>query len=346
MLPLIMCSRMRNIAWLPEEGSGWGRKIMTAGETAGEIANVSTGAINDARKFEFFCDAICDVYAGIQPVEPDDIVFDAEFRAVSMTSGVLASIAAPGHVADRGARELRRRPDESLFLNLNEFSAYGARHAGQDWRLPAGRPFLLDNAQPFHLDFDPRRRMLLYSLRFDRAALRIDTASSSLAAINRAIATTELGRHLELQMRLMCRAMRSGDFALADMMSRPVLALLSLVAETVSQGPVEAERLDVSTIKAVAGQHLADARFGIEPLARLLKCSTRTIQSRFAAADTTFGQWLLEARLDLARDRLSLPDFAGRSIESVAYASGFRDAAHFHRAFKRRFGFPPGHVRH
>jgi hypothetical protein len=96
---------MRNIDRLPGEGSGWRRKIMTAGETAWEIANVSTSAINDARKFDFFCDAICDVYAGIQPVEPDNIVFDAEFRAISVAPGILASIASPGHVADRGARE-------------------------------------------------------------------------------------------------------------------------------------------------------------------------------------------------------------------------------------------------
>ena len=320
---------------------------MTAGETAAApIADVSTAAINDARKFDFFCDAICDVYAGVQPVEPEDSIFDAEFRAISVTSGILASIAAPGHVADRGCSELRRRPDESLFLNISEFSAYRARHTGQDWHLAAGRPFLLDNARPFHLDFDARRRMLLYSLRFDRVALGIDTGPSSLAAINTAIATTELGRHLNLQARLMCRSMRSGEIGLAGLMSRPVIALLALVAATVAAGTGDPERLELSTIEALARQHLTDAGFGIEQLAGLLGCSARTIQSRFAAEDTTFGRWLLAERLDLARDRLGLPDFASRSIESVAYASGFRDPAHFHRAFKRRFGQPPGRIRH
>jgi len=320
---------------------------MTAGEAAAApLAAVSTAAVNDARKFDFFCDAICDVYAGIQPVEPDDTVFDAEFRAISVASGVLASIASPGHVADRGARELRRRPDESLFLNLSEFSAYGASHAGQDWQLAAGRPFLLDNARPFHLDFDPNRRMLLYSLRFDRAALGMPPSASTLTAINQAIATTELGRHLELQMRLMCNAMRSGEIGLASLMSRPVITLLSLVAERLAVANPLGDNLELSTIKSIARQHLAVAGFGIEDLARLLGCTTRTIQSRFAADETTFGRWLIEARLDLARDRLSGPDFAGRSVESVAYACGFRDPAHFHRAFKRRFGLPPGQVRH
>lgn len=319
---------------------------MTAAEGTTHIASVSTAAVDDARKFDFFCDAICDVYAGIQPVEPANTVFDAEFRAIAVSGGVLASIAAPGHVADRGARELRRRPDESLFLNVSEFSGYGASHAGHDWRLSPGRPFLLDNASPFHLDFDPGRRMLLYSLRFDRAGLDIDTASATLAAVNHAIVQTELGRHLEIQMRLMCRAMQSGEAKLAGMMSRPVIQLLSLVAQTVAAGSTDTTRLDVATIRALARQYLPDTRFGIDEISNLLKCSARNIQSRFAAEGTTFGRWLLAERLDLARSRLDRPDFAGRSIESIAHASGFRDAAHFHRAFKRRFGLPPGQVRH
>jgi AraC-like DNA-binding protein len=320
---------------------------MTAGEAAViPLADVSTSAINDARKFDFFCDAICDVYAGVQPVEPDDTVFDAEFKAISTAGGVLASIAAPGHRADRGAQQLRRRPEESLFLNLTEFSAYGARHAGEEWRIPAGRPFLLDNARPFHLDFEPSRRMLLYSLRFDRAALGTGMGQAGLSAINHAIAKTELGRSLELQMRLMCRSMRSGEGDLAGAMSRPVVALLARIAATVSAGQCDDAPLDLEAIKAVARQHLCVAGFGIEDLARLLNCSSRTIQSRFSGGGTTFGRWQHAERLDLARDRLALAAFSSRSIESIAHATGFRDAAHFHRTFKQRFGISPGQARH
>lgn len=320
---------------------------MTAGEIeAAHLADVSTAAVNDARKFDFFCEAICDVYAGIQPVQSSDTIFHAEFRAASLGDSVLASIAAPGHVADRGAGELRRRPDDSIFLNLSEFSSYGAQHAGQNWQVPAGRPFLIDNDRQFHLDFDRSRRMVLHSLRFERAALGVDISTASLAAINRAIAATELGRHLEMQMRLMCGATRSGSIDLAAMMSRPVIGLLSLIAGQAAVGGVESEGLELTAIQAVARQHLAEPDFGIEQLAALLKCSSRTIQSRFAAQDTTLSSWLLGERLELARDRLGLPQFAKLSIESLAYACGFRDAAHFHRAFKRRFGLPPGQVRH
>jgi len=332
---------MRNIAERPGEGSGSGRNIMTSGETsAGRLAAVSTATVNDARKFDFFCDAICDVYAGIQPVQSDDGIFNAEFQAVALSSGVLATISAPGHMADRGSRELRRRPDDSLFLNFSAFSSYGARHADEDWQLAAGQPFLIDNNQPFHLDFDRTRRMVLYSLRFDRSAI---AAGRSIADINRAIASTQLGRHLALQMRLICQAMQGDRIDLADMMSKPVLGLLSLIADT---APAAGERLTLADIEATALFHIAEPGFGIDQLARLFNCTTRTIQSRFAENGTTFSGWLLAERLELARDRLSAPEFIGRSVESVAYTSGFRDPAHFHRAFKRHFGLPPGQCRH
>lgn len=320
---------------------------MVTGEVvAVPLADMSTAAINDVRKFDYFCDAICDVYAGVQPVEPDDRVFDAEFKAVALSQGVLASIASPGHMADRGALQLRRRPEESLFLNLSEFSAYGASHVGEDWRVAAGRPFLLDNARPFHLDFERERRMRLYSLRLDRQCLGLSIDQSVIAKINHAIATTELGRSLELQMRLMCRSMGAGEIMLAGTMSRPVTALLARIAENVAAGPSENSCIDLATIKAVARQHLSVADFGLEDLARLLRCSARTVQSRFAGEGTTFGRWQLEARLDLVRDRLEHSTFSGRTIEAIALATGFRDASHFHRAFKKRFGISPGQARH
>jgi len=313
---------------------------MTSGETfATRLATVSTVTVNDASKFDFFCDAICEVYAGIQPVQSDDRIFNAEFQAAALSNGVLARISAPGHMANRGTRELRRRPDDSLFLNFSAFSSYSARHADEDWRLAAGQPFLIDNDRPFHLDFDRTRRMVLYSLRFDRSAI---APGRSIGDINRAIATTQLGQHLALQMRLICQAMQGDRIDLADMMSKPVLRLLALIADA---APAAGERLTLAGIEATAFFHITDPGFGIGQLARLFNCTARTIQSRFAENGTTFSRWLLAERLELARDRLSAPEFIGRSVESVAYASGFRDPTHFHRAFKRHFGLPPGQCR-
>ena len=50
-----------------------------------------------------------------------------------------------------------------------------------------------------------------------------------------------------------------------------------------------------------------------------------------------------EARLRIAREELKRPEC---SIKEIAERLGFSEASAFHRAFKRRFGLPPGQARH
>jgi AraC family transcriptional regulator len=54
------------------------------------------------------------------------------------------------------------------------------------------------------------------------------------------------------------------------------------------------------------------------------------------------GEWLRERRLEQARERL-LADSA--PLSEIALAAGFSDQSHFTRAFRARFGIPPGRFR-
>lgn len=57
---------------------------------------------------------------------------------------------------------------------------------------------------------------------------------------------------------------------------------------------------------------------------------------------TTVGQYLLEYRLEAARESLLLTPL---TVEEVAVRCGFRQAAYFSRAFRRRYGLAPGKYR-
>jgi len=316
---------------------------MARGETAEirPIAHMSTVMEDDARKFEYFCDAICGVYCGIQPEQSTERIFNADFSAHAFDTAVLASIDAPGHQARRDRSMIRTKPDDHLFLNFSAFSGFLADHAGRAWHVQAATPFLLDNEQPFHLDFDKRRRMRLYSLRFSKEARTF--TPDRLRQVNQAIASTATGRQLSLQMRLMCQSAEAGNPIVASLMSQATLGLLSLlIDEEDGQG---GRTGGIAEIKSVARSHIEDADFGIDNLATIFRCSARTLQSRFAEDGQSFSAWLLAERLDLARDRLVSPVFVRRSIEAIAWSCGFRDASHFHRAFKQRFSMPPGQMR-
>ena len=95
-------------------------------------------------------------------------------------------------------------------------------------------------------------------------------------------------------------------------MSVPVVALLTALAgDGEAAGP---GRLDDLT--AAARARLGDADFGVAELAAAFGISARTVQSTFHAAGETFTGWLLAERLDLARDPLTAPAWAGLTFST------------------------------
>lgn len=77
----------------------------------------------------------------------------------------------------------------------------------------------------------------------------------------------------------------------------------------------------------------------IEEFASYTGRSLATFKRDFAKVSSlTPQQWLMEHRLDCARQMLA----AGKAAASnVCYLVGFKNRSHFSTAFKRRFGMPP-----
>jgi AraC-like DNA-binding protein len=77
-------------------------------------------------------------------------------------------------------------------------------------------------------------------------------------------------------------------------------------------------------------------------LAAAFGISVRTLHLRFREAGCSFGEWLLEGRLELCGKALADTRQAGHTISEIAFACGFRDLSHFNRSFRARFGVTPG----
>jgi AraC-like DNA-binding protein len=70
--------------------------------------------------------------------------------------------------------------------------------------------------------------------------------------------------------------------------------------------------------------------------------SSRTLQRRIAASETTFSLIRDEIRFELAASMLAHSDL---SIGEIAYRLGYSQIAAFTHAFSRRFGRSPRRVR-
>lgn len=313
---------------------------MAASETASyAVTRHSTCALASPQQFDCFCDAIAATYAGIQPQRFGGSGFDADYRAVRLGRADLARLDAPAHRARRGAALLATRPDDSLFINLSPFQDYQAELDGQSLTARAGQPLLLDNSQAFRLSFTAAPRMRLHSLRLPRTALGERLTPARIAWLNRAFSVDPLGRLAARQLRLLVEAAELENWPLADRMSEVVLPLLQQLVEVDSGS--DGDVAELAWIKEVAQAYLRDPDFSLAGLADHFGCSDRTLQNRFAQAGETFSGWLISERLERVRQNLADPALLGRSTEQLAYGWGFRDASHFRRRFKQRYGLAP-----
>lgn len=297
----------------------------------------------ESDRFESFRDALCDVYLGIRPERPSSGTFDADVLAYDWEGTILSRMRAPGHEARRDAASLARVPDDALFVNVSPDSSSRLDHLGETWRMPAGAPILLDNSAPFALEIDPRRRFRLYSLRVPRTFAGAEPSGRAIADLNRRLTASGAGARLGAQCALLTTEFDAGRWDAAAAMTRAVVAMLRGALTGVDDETYAPSRLESG--KRAASTRIDDPDFDVHEFARSVNVSVRTIQNDFRASGETFRDWLLGARLDAARERVRSPAWHGRSIEAIAAASGFRDTAHFHHAFRDRFDATPGSLR-
>jgi AraC family transcriptional regulator, positive regulator of tynA and feaB len=93
--------------------------------------------------------------------------------------------------------------------------------------------------------------------------------------------------------------------------------------------------------------HFADPNVGPSDVAAEAGISLRYLQKLFTLRGSTCSHFIYSVRLDHAA-RLIQRHAATKTeqpLSVIAYACGFRDYTHFARAFRNRFGYPPGAAR-
>jgi transcriptional regulator GlxA family with amidase domain len=107
-------------------------------------------------------------------------------------------------------------------------------------------------------------------------------------------------------------------------------------------GGVRAARL-ARIVERIA-ERACEPGFGVESLAAEFGVTARSIQLLLAGTGLTFTERVTERRLQRAWRLLAEP--ASRlGVAEVAWEAGYNDVAHFHRAFRRRFGETPASAR-
>lgn len=95
-------------------------------------------------------------------------------------------------------------------------------------------------------------------------------------------------------------------------------------------------------VRRMIAEAMCDGEHGLEPIARRLSMSPRTLQRRLQEEGTSHQQLVDDLRHEMALKYLDEPAI---SIGEVAFLLGFSEPSAFHRAFKRWTGATPGDYR-
>jgi AraC-like DNA-binding protein len=88
--------------------------------------------------------------------------------------------------------------------------------------------------------------------------------------------------------------------------------------------------------------HIEEEDLCPRSVAQACGISVSYLHQLFRDSERSVEAMITEERLQMACRKLKDPRCGHMSVASIAYESGFNDATHFSRAFKRRFGCTPG----
>ena len=253
--------------------------------------------------------------------------------------GYLWTILSPPVVVSyRPAARVETEPMFSVMLQREGVTT--ASQCGRECVLGAGEFCVIDSLAPFDLEVnEPLARVMLlqmprHAVLSRKAALESHTAKA-------------FDKH-EPGAQLLCNVLENLVAAAPFLDNAQRAAALASVVQLISapklpggealQGRNE-ERIALTL--AYIDASLSDPTLTAQHVAAAQRLSRRRLDQILARLGTSLTAEIWTRRLAQAASDLRDPRFAAKTVTQIAFGVGFEDAAHFTRAFKRRYACTP-----
>jgi len=309
--------------------------------------NWHSEAIPARDQFSSWREACCQHVYAITPERDDHGAFRGSIEARRMGGLDVVDLQCEGHRVSRRTEDVRQSPSETYYVYCQVGEAAWFMQEERHVLALRGDIVIADPNLPFSTgasgDFDfriwrvPRRSLDAYLAlpgHLPMVHLPFDSAECSLVAGCLGALAAQGGR---IDPRIV--------EPVADNLVRLVAMAAGIAPELRDAGREAIRAAALQRILRHLDRHYADPELSPARVASTLGMSVRKLHMLFGPSGRTFGEWLLEKRLDEARRLLTAPATAGRSIADIALAAGFSDLSSFYRAFRVRWGVTPGELR-
>jgi len=302
----------------------------------------STETIDARDRFSFWREVVCQTVLNVSIESPLERL-SARMTGRNFGDLRFAAFDSTGYEIVRSRQHVARAPVDHYLISLQLRGQSRIVQDDEAIALEPGEITVFDGQRPFHIVFSesvsrtiavvPRALVDRYAPALRAGPHRKIRSDSPFADLAR--------RHLLL---LTADEPRMNEHE-ATQLTKNLCNLLALAGtREVAPGCLQPE-LMLEAMLAFCRRNLHDPELSPQLVARRFGISVRTLHLRFEKLGQSFGRWLLERRLNACSKALRDPQQARCSISAIAYRWGFNDLSHFNKAFRARFGMPPGQWR-
>ena len=307
---------------------------------------VTTDQVHRRDRVAFWCETVCETFV---PLECGDIAPADFFGSVATRELVdiqFSEVTAQPHSVTRTRRMISRSCDDYFLLGLQ---IQGSSILSQDGRTALLRPgdfALYDTTRPYDLNF--REASVQLVLRLSRTLVGGRLADAEDYTARRIDGQYGAGRLASSFIRQLHENMDELDaISLARLHASTVDLAATALAERTgadAQGG-EAGMLLRRRVLSYIDRNLADVKLNCATIAAAHGVSERYLRKVFENSSISVAEWIWSRRLEQARRDLADPLLKHLQITAIGYDVGFKDPAHFSRAFKAKFGITPSQHR-
>jgi len=293
--------------------------------------------------FRQWRDTVCDIVVGLDCFRDKNEPFSGRIESRTVRDMNLIRVTASAHRVSRNKRRVAQGREEFVLLSHMRQGKGVIAQNDREAVLRPGDFAIYDTTNPYDMALEGPFEMDV--LRIERSTFSRFVGDISDSTATLVSGANGIGRICSRMITAIAHELNAIDDLSLRQLNQSLLGMVSAGLQEASGKAARCRTYQqhalIERAAQIVDQELANEALNCELVADRLGISYRYLLKVFAQNNRSLHDFIWDQRLKEARRRLTSEYLVGKTISTIAYDCGFKDATHFSRAFRKRFGQSP-----